>query len=529
MKSDRENPVVGDVRVVRVETSYGLLGAAPHNPQWRKKMKKIGISAFAILALCCVTVTAQTWSQTPTASDPPVRRENPGTSNGTHMYVFGGQTGNSGGVPLNDLWQFDGTTWTQMTADGAAGSPPARDRAGVTWDWTNNKLIVFGGEDLAGAALGDTWEWDPATNAWTDVTPVGLSPSARKFTALAYDWANFTVMMFGGLDGAGAHKNDTWHFNGTTWTELTPVGPLPNIRRQHVLVGRSDFFDVILAGGQDAGGAGFLGDTWKWDGVNWTEIVTVNQPAGVVAIDAAYDLQRQRIVIASGNPGPTALNSEFDSLTNDWVVLPLDPGIFKCTRYFMAYIAATGKTYKVSGQALNSAAPADKTYENGLGLPAPYPGSGEDLVLGTGVNAAAETLPDVKTATRRRPDQRQRRFTGSVTLIPAARDHRAALHDRRAAVEPGRFPRAPHRSLRRSGSGPPLRRPDGRSLRTADDSDRRPEPRLCRASRFRRHLRHHAGPGFHGRRRERFLLGHRRSRDPVLLKTDSGAAVARAR
>ncbi len=105
------------------------------------------------------------------------------------------------------------------------------------------------------------------------------------------------------------------------------------------------------------------GDTWRWDGANWNEIVTTNAPVGRVAMDAAYDQLRQRVVITSGNPGPTGSISEFDSITNDWVIRPLDPGIFKVTRYFAAYVPALRKMFKVSGQALNATRPPTNTYE----------------------------------------------------------------------------------------------------------------------------------------------------------------------
>jgi hypothetical protein len=179
---------------------------------------------------------------------------------------------------------------------------------------------------------------------------------------LAFDWINGVVLLFGGLDASG-HLNDTWHFDGSSWMQLSPPAPLPPVRRQHVLVERPDFADVILCGGQEAGGAGMRSDTWRWNGAAWTQITTTNTPAGMVAIDAAYDQIRQRIVIAGGNPGPTGIISEFDARTNDWVRRPLDPGIYKVTRYFMAYVPALAKTFKVSGQALNSSTPPQYTYE----------------------------------------------------------------------------------------------------------------------------------------------------------------------
>lgn len=308
------------------------------------------------------------WSTTPTPSDPPLRRENPGTADSSFMYVFGGRSGGSGGVSMNDLWRFDGAAWTQMTADGAPGSPPARDQAGVTWDFGRGRLVVFGGGDDTGAVFGDTWEWDPGTNTWANVTPA-ISPTARRFCAITFDPSNGKILLFGGLDASGTHLNDTWTFDGTTWTQLSPSGSLPPVRRQHHLVTRLDFGDVILCGGQDAtlsGSAKWRIDTWRWDGAHWIQIPTSAHPNGQVANDAAYDLIRQRIVLTGGNGtggSPTGTTAEFDARTNDWIIRPLDPGIYKTSRYFAAFIPSVGKTFKVSGQALNSTTPPDKTYE----------------------------------------------------------------------------------------------------------------------------------------------------------------------
>lgn len=330
---------------------------------------KLSLVTIPLLAVVAVTqAPGAHWSMTNAGTNPPRRRENPGTADMSNMYMFGGITGQSGGVAVNDLWRFDGTAWTQMTADGAVGSPPARFQAGVTWDFAINQLVVFGGRDATGTDLADTWNWDPNTNVWTETTPA-VSPSARRFTAMTYDPATASVVMLGGLDAAGTHLNDTWLLaGGGTWVPMTPA-TLPPVRRQHHLVTRTDFGDVLMCGGQDAtlvGAAKWRRDTWTWNGTDWTEIVTATLPVSQVANDATYDPLRQRVVLASGNGSggsPTALINEFDCIINDWVIRPLDPGIFKVSRYFAAYIPALGKTFKASGQHLNAAAPSTETYE----------------------------------------------------------------------------------------------------------------------------------------------------------------------
>ncbi len=352
-------------------------------------MSKISLF-LACVPWICVGAQAQApgahWSMTTTLSDPPLRIESPGAADFSHMYVFGGRT--TAGVRLNDLWSFDGTSWTMMTADGAAGSPPGRDTAGVAWNYTRNRLTVFGGGDATGNPLGDTWEWDPATNTWADVTPV-TGPTARRNCALAFDPASGKMLLFGGKDGGG-NLNDTWTFDGTAWTQLTPAGALPGVRQYHHLVTRLDYGDVILCGGYNTTVSTNYLDTWRWDGAttSWVQIVTAHNPNCVFANDTAYDMLRKRIVMAGGNNSggnPQGIISEFDSVTNDWVQRPLDSGIYKVTRYFAAYVPALGKTYKVSGQALNANAPADKTYEFQSDVPATFTSATPGCATSAGV------------------------------------------------------------------------------------------------------------------------------------------------
>ena len=110
------------------------------------------------------------------------RADNPGAVGLDKLWIFGGSLGNNTAFTANDLWAFDpiAGTMTQRIADGAAGSPAHRGRAAIAWNPANNRLTVFGGNTRGGPSgtatqtlLNDTWEYDPATNAWTNVTPAG--------------------------------------------------------------------------------------------------------------------------------------------------------------------------------------------------------------------------------------------------------------------------------------------------------------------------------------------------------------------
>ena len=75
---------------------------------------------------------------------------------------------------------------------------------------------MFGG--AAGQSLqplGDTWSWD-GTN-WTQLTPT-TSPSARGYAQMGS--LRGTPVLFGGADAQGNVLGDTWTWTGTTWVSV---------------------------------------------------------------------------------------------------------------------------------------------------------------------------------------------------------------------------------------------------------------------------------------------------------------------
>jgi hypothetical protein len=98
-------------------------------------------------------------------------------------------------------------------------SPSARVHASAAV--ANEVLLMFGGAaDGSLDPLGDTWEWD-GTN-WTEVTPAN-SPSARGFAQMGS--LRGTPVLFGGADTQGNVLGDTWTWTGTTWTPVPAAMP----------------------------------------------------------------------------------------------------------------------------------------------------------------------------------------------------------------------------------------------------------------------------------------------------------------
>jgi hypothetical protein len=79
-------------------------------------------------------------------------------------------------------------------------------------------------------------------------------------------------LLFGGLEQDGSTVlNDTWTWDGTSWTQHDVVGPSG---RWSAAAASLDGTVVVFGGVRSNGAAGAseseLGDTWTWDGVSWT-------------------------------------------------------------------------------------------------------------------------------------------------------------------------------------------------------------------------------------------------------------------
>ena len=80
----------------------------------------------------------------------------------------------------------------------------------MTYDQVSRKIIMFGG-DNGTTYLNDTWAFDGVT--WTQVA-TDTPPPARAAAQMAYDSVTHKVVLFGGYNGR--YLGDTWLWDGTT-------------------------------------------------------------------------------------------------------------------------------------------------------------------------------------------------------------------------------------------------------------------------------------------------------------------------
>jgi hypothetical protein len=124
--------------------------------------------------------------------------------------LFGGL--NASAMTTNETWAWDGTNWAEActAAPCDATLPPARSDFAMAYDSVRHKTVVFGGSGPSDDTWeSDTWEWDGA--AW-DLTTQGLSPPGRTDSAMVFDEATGSMLLFGG-EGATSALSDTWEYH----------------------------------------------------------------------------------------------------------------------------------------------------------------------------------------------------------------------------------------------------------------------------------------------------------------------------
>jgi hypothetical protein len=213
----------------------------------------------------------------------------------THNQVvlFGGQNGAGN---LNDTWVWDGATWTQKFP---VTQPVARAGSAMAYDALRKQTVLFGGVAFSfPGVFNDTWTWDGAT--WTQKFPT-KSPSVRSSHAMAFDAGRSQILLFGGLiDKSASATNDTWVWDGATWTQKSPVSN-PPARYDHAMAYDVGTAQTVMFGGYKTGlGSGPWNDTWTWDGANWTQKFPFNSPVARCCHTMAYDTSNNQVLLFGG-------------------------------------------------------------------------------------------------------------------------------------------------------------------------------------------------------------------------------------
>lgn len=157
---------------------------------------------------------------------------------------------------------------------GSVTSPPPRTAYMMTFDSQRRVIVMFGGwVPGAQSVLSDTWEWDGED--WVQRQPQHVPP-ARCDAVMAYHVAQRHSVLFGGSLHPGFLPpviGDTWTWDGDDWTQHAPApGTAPQARTEAMMAYDASSCQVLLCGGSDLSRFFLPTDTWAWDGVSWTQL-----------------------------------------------------------------------------------------------------------------------------------------------------------------------------------------------------------------------------------------------------------------
>jgi pimeloyl-ACP methyl ester carboxylesterase len=207
-----------------------------------------------------------------------------------------------------------GIAWGQVTP---ATSPSARAQMGFVYDEARGVVVATGGNNNF-TALNETWEYDGTT--WTKRTLSG-GPGGRNRPAVAYDPVRRVTVLFGGsLPGDQTFFNDTWEYDGVSWRRRNTVNaPLP--RNGAAMAYDANRGVMVLFGGyRYQGGFNFYNDTWEYDGLQWTQRTPVERPQSRETAGMAYDAGRGVTVLFGGgrSAGSTTFNDTWEWDGSTW-------------------------------------------------------------------------------------------------------------------------------------------------------------------------------------------------------------------
>ena len=231
------------------------------------------------------------------------------------IVVFGGK-GDSTYEVFDDTWEWDGEIWSEKaTSPSPTSTPVKRHSHAMAHDDSRHKTVLFGGySEHQAQSLDDTWEWNGFF--WSEKHPAD-SPSPRYGHAMAFDAARQQVILFGGIIGAkDTCSAETWVWDGSNWTLMNPANS-PSARAYTAMAYDKSRNRIVLFGGRRYAAWLLnpqLSDTWEWDGANWTQVTLPTSPSGRYSHSMASLASGDGIVLFGGNtkPGPNDEVWEYD-------------------------------------------------------------------------------------------------------------------------------------------------------------------------------------------------------------------------
>jgi hypothetical protein len=221
---------------------------------------------------------------------------------------------------FGDTWSYNGSSWTLLHPKKSPPARAFGAMVSYTnplelksFDFRNNKfgIILFGGLSSNGQYLNDTWGWNGSN--WVELNTLN-HPSARILPAMSLGSGSSTknsILMYGGLDPSGNALGDTWIFNGNDWVKEHPNASPPPLAGASMSLGpigpnNGNHNAAILFGGMTGSlnsNPVLLNGTWIWNNNTWAELhPAVSPPARAGAALAPSPVNVSDVSFSSGFP-----------------------------------------------------------------------------------------------------------------------------------------------------------------------------------------------------------------------------------
>ncbi|HEY5202060.1 MAG TPA: cell wall-binding repeat-containing protein [Acidothermaceae bacterium] len=239
------------------------------------------------------------WAHRPDAAGPhvadPVSAYDPSTK---QVVMVGGPVTTSPVTALppgTQTWTWNGNVWAQQHP----ATSPAMAPACAAFDDATGQLLMFGGLFPQSPA---TWRWTGSN--WVRLSPAASPPNGQ--CSMAYDPGLNTMVLatVGATFGGPRGTVQLWTWDGTNWHQL-PSTVLPGDAGTPSIVYDPDAGDMVVlvdASGIDMGVNGRIWggaeeETWAWNGTSWSMLYATT-PANRIPFDLviAYDKSTHQLV-----------------------------------------------------------------------------------------------------------------------------------------------------------------------------------------------------------------------------------------
>jgi hypothetical protein len=235
-----------------------------------------------------------------------------------YVLLFGGITGTpsslatlGGGTALGDTWVYQDGTWTNLTTN---QTPGPRELAQMAYDPADKEVVMFAGEFSGGGkywGYADTWTF--VHGQWHNITSnLTNAPSGRFRGGLSYDYHDGYLLLFGGTNGNALtlYENDTWKFFHNSWTKLSVSGNPPG-RSRFVMTYDPTDQEMVVYGGTTSLTPG--SDTWVYANLTWTNATQSIAPPARLYYLAATDPALGGVLLYGGSTASGSGTAFYDT------------------------------------------------------------------------------------------------------------------------------------------------------------------------------------------------------------------------